>query len=325
MILSDKFHKKFYLLVKFDITQACELFRLQLGLCYMDSISETPLVSIVIPCYAHQVYLERCLNSVAAQTYKNIEVVIVDDRSPDGSVQEIERIIKSASWNSRFPEGTSFYPLEKNQGAHFAINYAISKSKGSIISILNSDDMYAPDRIRCAVDTMQKNGGELVCTSVQYIDDDDQNITHSHPLGIRFFSSQKKIKRFPSVGFACLASNLAISTGNFVFTKALFNLVGDFRSYRYCHDWDFLLRAIFYTEPLFVEEDLYYYRLHGKNTFESLQSLAVDETKSIVGDFIASGNFNWPPNALAPSRLNWPGLFEIFLSWHGYDRVSTPA
>ena len=291
----------------------------------MNFISDQPLVSIIIPCYKHEIFIERCLNSVAAQTYDNIEVVIVDDCSPDNSVVEIERIINSASWKTRFPNCTKFYPLKQNCGAHTAINYGISQASGSIISILNSDDMYHSERIQHIVTEMLNRNSEIVFSSLNCIDAKDRVITDYHPLGSRFVRQQQNIKHFPSIGFACLASNVAISTGNFVFTKALFERVGEFSSYRYCHDWDFLLRAIFYTEPFFLDLKLYYYRFHGKNSFESLQTIAIEETNKIIGDYIELVRYQWPENQLAPSPLNWPGLFELFLSWHGHSKLDISA
>ncbi|MEP6516248.1 glycosyltransferase family 2 protein [Microcoleus vaginatus] len=287
------------------------------------SISGLPLVSIVIPCYKHKDFLKRCLDSVAAQTYENLEVVIIDDCSPDGSSEEIARLIQSVSWESRFPNRTQFYPFTKNQGAHAAINYGITQAKGNIIAILNSDDTYHPQRLQLIVKEMQAKGCEFAFSRVQYIDADDRIVTESHPQARSYFAAQETIRQFPSVGFACFTYNVSISTGNFVFTKELFNRVGHFNNYLYCHDWDFLLRSIVHTEPLFLEQDLYYYRFHGKNSFESLGSIGSQETHKILTAFISQIRNSLPPNRLAPSPFNWPDLFELFIHWYGYDKLNT--
>ncbi|PSB52786.1 hypothetical protein C7B67_05595 [filamentous cyanobacterium Phorm 6] len=288
----------------------------------MKKISENPLVSVVIPCYKHEKFIQRCLDSVAAQTYKNIEVVIVDDCSPDGSASEIQRLVESKSWRDRFSQPSQFHGFTKNQGAHAAINYGITQAKGEIIALLNSDDVYHPERIKATVNAMQKGGYEFVFSRVQYIDEDDRVVTNSHAVAKNYFNYQRNInlKPFPSVGFACLSANVSISTGNFVFTKALFNQVGEFNDYRYCHDWDFLLRSIIYTEPFFLEEDLYYYRFHGKNTFESLAAIGPQESASLLRNFFSKVQCHWSPNAIAPSPLNWPGFFELFIHWYGLER-----
>lgn len=286
----------------------------------MNGRLEDPLVSVVIPCYNHKRFLQKCLDSVAVQTYKNIEVVIVDDCSADGSPAEIQRLIENISWESRFSQQTQFHSFAKNQGAHAAINYGITKAKGEIIALLNSDDMYHPERIKCIVDSMQNTKSEFVFSGVEYVDESDRTVTNSHPVAHRYFCTQKLISQYPSVGFACLICNVSISTGNFAFTKALFNRVGEFSDYRYCHDWEFLLRSLLHTEPLFLEQDLYYYRFHGKNTFETLESIAEEESTKILTSILSKMQVEHLPNPVAPSPLNWPSYFELFLYWFNLTR-----
>ena len=277
----------------------------------MQKISQNPLISVIIPCYKHEKFVERCLNSVAAQTYDNIEVIIVDDCSPDDSVKKIEQVINSKSWIAKFDNRTKFYPFNQNQGAHNAINHGIKQSTGELIAILNSDDLYHQDRLSRIVEVMQNQNHQFVFSRVQYIDDNDTIITDSHDMAQSYFRAQKniKLKQFPSLGFACLSFSISISTGNFVFSKALYNALGAFKDYRYCHDWDFLLRALVHTEPFFLEEDLYYYRFHGKNTFESLQAIGPIESAELLRNFFSQVQLKPTPNPIAPSPLNWPGFF----------------
>lgn len=288
----------------------------------MQKISQNPLISVIIPCYKHEKFVERCLNSVAAQTYDNIEVIIVDDCSPDNSVKKIEQVINSKIWIAKFDNRTKFYPFNQNQGAHNAIDHGIKQSTGELIALLNSDDLYHQDRLSRIVEVMQNQNHQFVFSRVQYIDDNDTIITDSHYRAQSYLRSQKniKLKQFPSLGFACLSFNISISTGNFVFSKALYNALGAFKDYRYCHDWDFLLRALVHTEPFFLEEDLYYYRFHGKNTFESLQAIGPIESAELLRNFFSQVQLKPTPNPIAPSPLNWPGFFELFVRWHGLER-----
>ena len=288
----------------------------------MQKISQNPLISVIIPCYKHEKFVERCLNSVAAQTYDNIEVIIVDDCSPDNSVKKIEQVINSKSWIAKFDNRTKFYPFNQNQGAHNAINHGIKQSTGELIALLNSDDLYHQDRLSRIVEVMQNQNHQFVFSRVQYIDDNDTIITDSHDMAQSYFRAQKniKLKQFPSLGFACLSFSISISTGNFVFSKALYNALGAFKDYRYCHDWDFLLRALVHTEPFFLEEDLYYYRFHGKNSFESLQAIGPIESAELLRNFFSQVQLKPTPNPIAPSPLNWPGFFELFVRWYGLER-----
>jgi glycosyltransferase involved in cell wall biosynthesis len=279
------------------------------------TLDRMPLVSVIIPCYKHELFLERTLDSVAAQTYPNLEVVIVDDCSPDGSAIEIRRVINSDCWKARFPERTQFYPLAKNKGAHHALNYGIHQAKGSIISLLNSDDKYHPERVNSIVEVMQE-GHEFVFTGVEYIDAEDHNVTSTNPRAKSYFQAQTNIAQFPSVGFACLTFNVGISTGNFAFTKSLYERVGAFKHYLHCHDWDFLLQSLIQTEPYFLKQDLYYYRFHGSNTFESLHQAGVEESAELLSNYFSKVNASWSPNPIAPSKLNWAAFYDLFVQWY---------
>ena len=112
-------------------------------------------------------------------------------------------------------------------------------------------------------------------------------------------------------------TNVAISTGNFFFERSLVAAVGYFRPYRYAHDWDFLLRCLLFTEPVFVAEPLYSYRLHAHNSFISLASVAAIECPELMRRFVRATITGRYPNRLAPSPRNSPGYFEVFLEEHG--------
>jgi hypothetical protein len=111
-----------------------------------------------------------------------------------------------------------------------------------------------------------------------------------------------------------------VSTGNLVFSRKLYESIGPFAPLRYCHDWDFLLRALVETEPLFVPLPLYRYRLHSANSFRTLGAEADRETEQVLRryfDAMRAGGFE---NEWAPSPEQWPGYFERFMGMHGFWR-----
>lgn len=281
----------------------------------------SPLVSIIVPYYEHSSFIESCLNSISLQTYGNIEIIVVDDCSPDGSGKFVSDLIDR--YNKQTPRlicSAQFHQFSSNCGAHAAINYGIHRSHGDILTILNSDDIYHSERIRLAVKEIQEKNVELLFTQIGYIDENGCDIKNFNETALRFFDMQKGISGFPTVGFSCLASNVAITTGNLVFTRELYEKVGEFRSFRYCHDWDFLLRAVLETEPVFLNQELYLYRLHGKNTFESAQSIAVQECNAILYRYLGSARQK-TANPLAPTARNWPTLFDLFLDLWKYSDI----
>lgn len=282
-------------------------------------VGAEPLVSVIIPYYQHRAFIERCLRSVWLQTYRNLEVIVVDDCSPDESGEFVGQFIQDNAQNC--PHSTLFQRFTANRGAHSAINYGISKATGSIISIINSDDMYHPDRLKNVVAEMRQKNASLAFTKICYINEQDHDVTQIESTASQFLSMQERIGHFPTVGFACLASNVAISTGNLVFTKDLYQIVGEFSNFRYCHDWDFLMRALVHTEPVYLDQDLYYYRFHGTNTFSSVRALAVQECDTILYKYLDHVKTTRTQNQIAPSPFNWPKFFELFLDLWKYSDI----
>lgn len=267
----------------------------------------TPLVSIVIPSYNHEIFIEKCLASVFKQTYPSIEIIVVDDGSADNSVEIIKRFIGS---NGRFPVNLV---VQKNQGAHNAINIGVKMASGKYINILNSDDYISGDRIEQFVSYCEKSDVEIAFTRVEFVDHHGNDISSIHPLAIRLASEQAQILNHVSVGFAVLNSNVALSSGNLFFTKKLFDRLGGFRDYKYCHDWDFILRAMRITEPEFIDRSSYFYRIHRGNTYGSLQDIAMSETMDILWDYLVTVEREDLPNYCAPSERNWPYYFDYFI------------
>lgn len=115
-------------------------------------------VSIIIPAYNAEKYLEQCLNSVCEQTYKNIEILIVNDGSTDSTGKIIE---KYASKDSRI----QFFHNE-NHGVSYSRNYAIEHSTGTYIAPVDSDDIIAPGYIEILVQMIEKYHAEMAATGV---------------------------------------------------------------------------------------------------------------------------------------------------------------
>jgi len=121
----------------------------------------TPLVSAIIPSYNKAAYLAESVGSVLAQTYQNIEIVIVNDGSPDNTSEVAAQL-------QRDNPGKRFLLLEKpNGGISDARNFAIERCTGSIVCCLDGDDIAAPTFIEKGVAAMRHSGANLVCCNVE--------------------------------------------------------------------------------------------------------------------------------------------------------------
>lgn len=107
-----------------------------------------PFVSIIMPLYNCEEYIQESIESVRQQTYKNWELIIVDDASTDKSVNIVKQIMKEES-------RICFTSLNVNSGASNARNIAIKEAKGKFIAFLDSDDLWLPTKLVKQIEAME--------------------------------------------------------------------------------------------------------------------------------------------------------------------------
>lgn len=124
---------------------------------------QTPLVSIIVPVYNVEKYIERCFNSVEAQTYKNLECIFVDDCSPDNSRDIIDYLCKDSY---KF----IIVSHKENLGLSAARNTGIRRASGKYIFFLDSDDAITPNCIENLVATLRiYHNSEIIQGNVRQI------------------------------------------------------------------------------------------------------------------------------------------------------------
>lgn len=123
-----------------------------------------PLVSIIITCYNKKPYLETTLESVERQTYANLEVILVDDGSNDGSRDVLEQYAAS--------HGNVSLVFQSNQGVSAARNAGINVSNGEFIMSLDADDRIEPTYVERCVEVLEKHSEvKVVQTRASYFGD----------------------------------------------------------------------------------------------------------------------------------------------------------
>jgi len=123
--------------------------------------AENPLVSIIVPMYKVEKYLTRCLDSIASQTYKHIEVILIDDGSPD----------RCGEISDAFAETHAYARVihQPNQGQAAARNNAVKTAAGSYIVFIDSDDYVESDCIEYLVSLLRENQADVAIGNARYI------------------------------------------------------------------------------------------------------------------------------------------------------------
>jgi len=216
-----------------------------------------PLVSVLMPAYNHERYVADAVESVLSQTYPEWELIVIDDASQDGTWEVLQSFKDVRLRLKRH---------EVNQGAHATLNEALEMARGEYIAIINSDDVFATNRIDRMLAEARASGEKEIFafTDVDFIGPAGEPANeHSRAIAYRDLRAAcDALTR--DVWF--LAGNPAITTSNFFFSRALANEVGAFAPLRYTHDWDWALRAQERTPPIWIRESLLGYRVHAANT-----------------------------------------------------------
>lgn len=220
------------------------------------------LVSVVIPSYNHADYIGPAVDSVLGQTYANLELIVIDDGSSDASLDYLRAV--------RDPR---FRLVEQpNAGAHNAINRGLALARGDYLAILNSDDVFHPERLAACVARLQE-GADLVASWIEVVDRKGKVLGVKEGWRNMLPWPVKQTERFFAVDddFVrnLLMTNFVSTTSNIVFSRKLYEHIGGMRNLRFAHDWDFLLRAAKDFRCVLIESPLLQYRIHKSNTISS--------------------------------------------------------
>ncbi len=130
-----------------------------------------PLVSIVIPTYNRSVTVRRAIDSALAQTFLDLEVVVVDDGSTDDTRAAL----------SAYPEAVR-YAYQRNQGPAAARNHGMRLARGEFIGFLDSDDVYYPDNVKAHLERFQANpDAGLVYAGIEIVDHEGKRVKEVRP------------------------------------------------------------------------------------------------------------------------------------------------
>lgn len=182
---------------------------------------EQKMISVIIPTYNRKEKLPKCIESVLGQSYRNIEVLVVDDASADGTEELFKEIRDSRLRYLRY---------ETNQGACYARNYGARRAKGELLAYQDSDDVWHSDKLEKQYELLLSDGADMCFCGMNRISEGSRFYYPVHP-----FHPEHALAEF-------LAENRA-STQTMLMYKRVWEQLKFDESIRRYQDWDFGIRA----------------------------------------------------------------------------------
>ncbi len=227
-------------------------------------------ISIITIVYNNKEHIASCIESALGQTYPDVEHLVIDGGSTDGTQEVIER----------YKDKLGYYVSEPDKGLYNALNKGIKLATGDIIGILHSDDLfYSPDTLKAIAGAFQKSQADLVYANGMYVDRKDIRRVK------RVYRSKPFKKNYLKRGWIPLHTTIYAK-------REVFDTYGLYKEdYRIASDYEISLR--WFTEPrlktFFLNEWVVKMRLGGKSTTASLQQRKSAEDLKIIKDFKLMG------------------------------------
>jgi len=213
-----------------------------------------PFVSIITPSLNQAEFIKETLESVFTQDYPNIEYIVMDGGSMDGTIDIIRNFELQTK---RFNKNMKFcWTSRKDRGQADAINKGIKMAHGDILCYLNSDDVLSPHAISSVVDAFYRN------PKVLWITGDYDVINEKGKKVQSFVTWYKRVLRCLPLGVSLSFSNPVIQPSTF-WRKSLSRKIGTFNQrLRYTFDYDYWLRAVVIGKPIILPQKLSLFRVH---------------------------------------------------------------
>lgn len=220
------------------------------------------LISIVIPVYNAEKYLEQCLNSITNQTYKNFEVILVNDGSIDHSESICMDFVKV---DTRFK-----YFTKVNGGASSARNLGLDNAQGKYITFIDADDWVDENHLEVLINNIKENNSDMAVSSIKKFDNVSRFKFRVYSNQEKYLLNYNKLNReeflviLPKLIHASNSYKIAVSK---LFKKELVMDIRFDESIVYGEDLDFFFKIYNNISIIScVDEVTYVYRRHNEST-----------------------------------------------------------
>lgn len=232
---------------------------------------EEDLISVIIPVYNVEKYIERCIESITRQTYTNLEIIIIDDGSKDNSkaiCQKLENKDKRIKIYS-----------QENKGAAAARNYGISKANGEYIGFVDSDDYIEEKMYEELIHSLKENNADIAICG-RYIENKDNNIVYTSKENRLLMTSDEALSEVNSL------KSFDMSPCDKLYKRAILNEV-KFPEGKNSEDFYFMYEALFNCEKIFYfSNPLYHYcRRENSHSNYCINNSYIEASKAQVEFF----------------------------------------
>lgn len=229
-------------------------------------------VSIILPFYNGQDFVNETLVSIRNQTFSNFEVVIVDDGSTKKGHSDYLKSVVNSFGDPRFK-----YMHKENGGLSDARNFGIKNSKGTWIAFIDQDDVWDVRKLEKQVTIVnQKPDVNVIITDGKLIGEKSSEMKLAKKKNLTEGVIGKSYERLLKGNFALCSS--------IVFKKTLIDKVGYCNTiFKICPDYEFIIRLSEHTDFYFISENLVSYRIHGSNTVKNRLKMSA-EVILLLGD-----------------------------------------
>lgn len=216
-----------------------------------DNLWGSPLVTIGVPLYNHADFVGDCLASIIAQTYGNIEIIVVDDGSADNSYSAACEIL------GRQTSRPYLIRSRPNKGLCNTLNEICSQAKGKYICFVGSDDQFHPEKTARQVAYLEAHPEVALVHSNSWLINQEGRLIGE----VDYTKKRNSGDLFESI----LLGRGGINTPTALFRRSVFDVIGMYDPQFAIEDTDFWLRLTKNYPVGFVDEKLTYYRRHGDN------------------------------------------------------------
>lgn len=225
------------------------------------SMSDTPLISCVIPTHNRASKVINAIESALSQSYQNIEVLVVDDQSKDHTKEVVESVCQK--------DNRVKYLLNPNKGANNARNFGITNARGEYIAMLDDDDIWDQTKLEKQIDVFKRLGKEygVVYCTMERKSFKGKSIRR-HPSNLSRVKNGNILNRLLKRNFITTSSLLVKAEA---FKKSgMFNPV-----YKSFQDWELLTRIAIDYHFFYINEVLVY-------VYESNDSITLDKSGRVI-------------------------------------------